>query len=302
MTIDFTKKWHEFKLSRLGSFTRSYVRLYYVMLHEFKLSRLGSFTRSPVRLYYVMEYLWPRLKNGLIWAFTSNEITNFTYDLTKRNKRHLAYAVAAVTGKGWQEITGYLQEAETDEMLGRVLKRRNLDHFRRFFSDENFQFGRRLAWYAVVRAVKPKVVVETGIDKGLGSALLCAALRRNAEEGFPGRYFGTDIDPNAGYLLGPPYDEFGEILRGDSIESLKALSLPIDVFINDSDHSRDYERQEYDVVSDKLTSAAIVIGDNAHVTDELADFAERTGRHFLFFRETSESFWYPGDGAGFAYR
>ena len=37
-------------------------------------------------------------------------------------------------------------------------------------------YGRRLGWYALVRALKPRTVVETGADKGLGSCVL-AALR-----------------------------------------------------------------------------------------------------------------------------
>ena len=62
-------------------------------------------------------------------------------------------------------------------------------------------FGRRLGWYAIARATKPKVIVETGVERGHGSVLLCSAILHNAIEGFPGRYFGTDIDPSAGWLL-----------------------------------------------------------------------------------------------------
>ena len=70
---------------------------------------------------------------------------------------------------------------------------------------------------------KPKIVVETGIDKGLGSVLLCSALLKNKEDGFEGRYYGTDINPKAGYLLSGKYLKVGEILFGDSITSLKKL-------------------------------------------------------------------------------
>src|SRR3546814_1929922 len=100
-------------------------------------------------------------------------------------------------------------------------------------------YGRRLGWYAVVRATKPRVVVETGVDKGLGAMVLCAALLRNAEEDRPGRYFGTDINPHAVYLLQPPYDSVGDILYGASLASLASFADSLDLFITDSDHSRD---------------------------------------------------------------
>jgi predicted O-methyltransferase YrrM len=163
------------------------------------------------------------------------------------------------------------------------------------------RFARRIGWYALVRCLKPKVVVETGVDKGLGSVVLTAALLRNGLEGHPGRYYGTDINPKAGYLLKEPYAAAGKILIGDSIESLKKLGETIDLFINDSDHSAGYEGREYETVERSLAPGAVVIGDNAHVTDELLRFARRTGRTFLYFQERPKDHWYPGGGIGVAF-
>ena len=80
-------------------------------------------------------------------------------------------------------------------------------------------------------------MIETGVDKGLGSVVVCAALLRNRAEGAPGNYLGTDIRPEAGALLTGPYAEVGRILYGDSIGSLETVTGPIDLFINDSDLS-----------------------------------------------------------------
>jgi predicted O-methyltransferase YrrM len=170
----------------------------------------------------------------------------------------------------------------------------------RHISDRRCSFGRRLGWYALVRAHKPKVVVETGVDKGLGAVLLCAALEKNALDGYPGRYQGTDINPAAGFLLSPPYNAFGEILYGDSIESLRRIPS-IDLFINDSDHSSEYERREYEVIQPKLTERAIILGDNSHCTNELAEFSRNHKRVFLFFREEPADHWYPGAGIGITF-
>jgi predicted O-methyltransferase YrrM len=149
--------------------------------------------------------------------------------------------------------------------------------------------------------MKPRVVVETGVDKGMGSCVLTAALRRNAQEGVAGKYYGTDINPRAGYLLSGPYAEFGEILYGDSIESLKALDAQIDLFINDSDHSADYEALEYETIAHKLTAHAVLLSDNAHCSGRLLDFSLDRNRSFLFYQEKPVNHWYPGAGIGFSF-
>ena len=85
---------------------------------------------------------------------------------------------------------------------------------------------------------------------------------------------------------------FTEILS--SLESLDN----IDLFINDSDHSANYEKAEYELVRSKLSPRAIVLGDNAHVTSELAEFSMLHGRRFVFFSEEPEDHWYKGAGIG----
>jgi hypothetical protein len=55
-------------------------------------------------------------------------------------------------------------------------------------------------------------------------------------------------------------------------------------------------------VGGKLARDGVVIGDNAHCTTELLEFAEKTGRRFLFFREEPKDHWYPGAGIGAAFK
>ena len=124
---------------------------------------------------------------------------------------------------------------------------------------------------------------------------------RNFAEGHPGYYYGTDINPKAGYLLSGEWSKYGEILYGDSIGSLNGLDEKIDMFINDSDHSADYEFKEYLTIQDKLSPNAFVLGDNSHCTNKLLTFARMTGRNFLFFQENPKDHWYPGAGIGLAF-
>lgn len=255
----------------------------------------------PLRLRTALSYYWRPLANMGHWLFASREHTNFTYHLTDLNRRYLARFLSDACEETPEVMAGYLREVLEDKKLREHIARLTRASARSYLADDEPRYARRIGWYAIVRAIKPAVVVETGVDKGLGSCLIAAALMKNTEEGHPGYFYGTDINPQAGYLLQTPYNQFGKVLYGDSIESLKGLEGKIDLFINDSDHSTDYEMREYETVAMKLSSRAVIIGDNSHFSDKLINFAERTNRDFLFFQEQPEKHWYPGGGMGVAY-
>lgn len=253
------------------------------------------------RLYIATNIFNYKYLEILKWGFRSNEDTNFTYHLTEANKGYLASLLAIVLKTDYAVIMGYMEELLTDQSLHQHILQTTQNSPLARFADPEVRFGRRLGWYAFVRATKPKLVVETGVDKGLGSVMLCSALLKNQAEGFPGRYIGTDINPQAGYLLTGPYSQIGEIRYGDSIESLKKLEGPIDLFINDSDHSIEYEYQEYETIKNKLAGKGIILGDNSDVSDSLFRFSRENNRQFLYFQECPADHWYPGAGIGISF-
>jgi len=73
------------------------------------------------------------------------------------------------------------------------------------------------------------------------------------------------------------------------------------LFINDSDHSADYEYHEYLTIAANLTPNAIILGDNSHISDSLRRFSEERKRNFLVFREKPKDHWYPGAGIGISF-
>jgi len=253
--------------------------------------------KDPIvaRVEFAESYFKNARQEILHWAQHSRENDNFTFELTEQNLDYLAATVSTVTGAKLETIHAYLSEPKIDLREYLALNAAGLP------IDNPTSFGRRLGWYAIARATKPRVIVETGVHHGLGSVLLCSALKRNAAEGVRGKYYGTDIAPSAGILLREPFDQFGKILYGDSIASLQTIDEPIDLFINDSDHSAEYEGREYSVVNPRLSPRAIILGDNSHVTSELYNFSARTGRQFLFFKEQPRDHWYPGAGIGISF-
>jgi hypothetical protein len=267
-----------------------------------KSSALARAALLPYRARVAIRHEWPRLRALVRWLARSREFTNFTYDLQPLNRVYLAHFLAQATGESPERFEAFFVEIETDADLAEHVRRLSSEPGNRSFSDPIARFGRRLGWYALARHAKPRLIVETGVDKGLGACVLAAALLRNGAEGSPGRYLGTDINPRAGLLLQGRYANVGSIAVGDSIESLQRLDEPIDLFVNDSDHSEAYEAREYRAVEPLLSPRAIVIGDNSHWSPSLLEFARATGRDFAFFQESPQDHWYPGAGIGLAFQ
>ena len=190
------------------------------------------------------HYIWPTIRAWIVWLFRSREDANFTYALTQRCQTNLVAGLSTILNANPDTIQGYMSEIQNDVEFKNHIANLQPKHPEGYRTDREPYVGRRMVWYTVVRATKPEVVVETGVDQGMGAVVLCAALKRNAVEGHTGRYFGTDINPVAGYFLSGEYARFGKILYGDSLKSLEAMDK-IDVFINDSDHSAEYEQAEY---------------------------------------------------------
>jgi hypothetical protein len=256
-------------------------------------SPLAVVAAFPFRLASTTRATAHQFAAGTRWLFSSRENTNYTYDLTPRNREHLAWFVANVTGIPVAEARGYIEEVLTDTVLSDHISEATLHSPRRWLADAAPRYGRRVGWYAIVRALKPGNVVETGTDKGIGSVVLAAAVIRNGV----GRVTTIDIDPSSGYLISGPYAEVTERIVADGVATLRTLS-DIDFFIHDSDHSSEYEAREFDALDGRLAKNAIVLSDNSHASDSLPKWAEKHGRRFTFFDENPDRHWYHGAGIG----
>jgi len=263
---------------------------------------LAPVAAFPKRLMRVARHDARVLRVSARWLFTSREHHNYTYDLTRLSREHLAWFVSVTCDVPVKEVRKYLAEVESDETLRGHIEQATAASARRGLADRRVRYARRIGWYAIVRATRPAHIVETGVDKGLGTCVLAAALLRNAAEGNPGRVTSLDINPEAGYLAkAQPWSDVVDLVIGDSITAIKAMDRPVDLFLHDSDHSVTHERNEFEAVESKLAPGARLLTDNVTVTNVLAEHAERTGRKFLAYRETPARHWFPGDGIGLAW-
>ena len=226
----------------------------------------------------------------------SREYTNFTYELTPLNREHLAWFVADVAGITTDQAREFMAELDDDADFASHVATTTAAHERRGLADTTVHLHKRLGWYALVRALRPEHIVETGTDKGLGSIALAAGLLRNGR----GRLTTFDVNPDSGYLISGRYADVVTRVVGDSLAGVRSLDGPVDYFLHDSLHTWEHEWGEFEAVAPKLSSGAVVLSDNAHVSDALPRWAEATGRKFSYFQERPLDHWYPGAGIGIA--
>jgi predicted O-methyltransferase YrrM len=265
-------------------------------------SRIAPLATFPQRAARVLRHDAGVVAASARWLVTSREHHNYTYDLTALNRDHLAWFVAMICDTPVPVIRDYLAEIAADDALRTHIRTTTASAARRGLADRQVRYARRVGWYAIVRARKPAHVVETGVDKGLGTSVLAAAVLRNIEEGHPGRVTAIDINPEAGYLVRTGvWSTVVDLVYADSVATLAGLDRPVDMFLHDSDHSVEHERREFATVETHLSPGALLLTDNVTKTPVLSEYAEKTGRRFLAFTERPAGHWYPGDGIGAAY-
>jgi glycosyltransferase involved in cell wall biosynthesis/predicted O-methyltransferase YrrM len=259
-------------------------------------SPLGRAAALPLRTARVARYDARLIGRSVNWLVRNRETTNFTYDLDELNRDQLSWFVSAVTGAEIGDVRSWMTELETDqEFHARLTERLAANPTWRINATEP-HLARRYGWYAIVRALQPDNVVETGTHLGLGSCVIAAALLRNGH----GRLTTIDIDDDSGYLIEEPWSSVIDRRVGSSVDVLAKLR-EVDMFLHDSLHTYEYENAELTAVEPNLKADAIVLSDNAHDSAALSHWAERAGRHYLFFKEQPVDHWWPGDGIGVAW-
>ncbi|MDQ6744988.1 MAG: class I SAM-dependent methyltransferase [Actinomycetota bacterium] len=226
------------------------------------------------------------------------EVDNFTYELA--NDSELARWVAVVSNSAFSQADALIKEPLHDYELRDRLRKATAKH--PLWSKPLPPFGRRRGWYALVRALAPALVFETGVHDGLGSLLLLRALERNREQGHPGRLISIDVNPSSGWLVGahPQW----ELHVGPSRTLLPRLLASVDevgLFIHDSLHTYANEKFELSITADHLADKGVLVTDNAHVTGALTELCEQRAYQFCQFRERPVDHFYGGGAmaAGF---
>jgi hypothetical protein len=236
-----------------------------------------------------------RTRSNLAFVLTDPEPNNFTYELA--NQSELVAWIQAVSRCELAQAQEMVLEARGDLVLHTRLRAATAERW--WWSKPSPPFGKRLAWYALARLLKPELIVETGVHDGLGSLLLLRALERNAEEHREGRLMSFDINPAAGWIVGkhPLWDLRIESTRA-GLSGALAESATVGMFIHDSLHTYENEHYELHTAALHLAPSGVLVSDNAHVTTALAEICQEFGLIYYEFRERPDRHFYPGGAMG----
>jgi predicted O-methyltransferase YrrM len=155
--------------------------------------------------------------------------------------------------------------------------------------------------YWLVRAQKPRTIVQTGVCNGLSSALMILALVRNGPDG---RLLAIDLppvfdhrDPSwtikdkvygvvipegklSGWMVPDAYRDRFEVLTGNAKALLPGLVDRvdgIDIFYHDSDHTYDHMMFEFQEARRKLRPGGLIVADDISWNASVWDFADQCG-------------------------
>jgi hypothetical protein len=229
---------------------------------------------------------------NLSYVLVDPEPDNYTYELA--NEDELRAWVAGVAAADLDRVTALFAEPRTDADLATRVRRATAGHW--WWTKRSPPFGKRLAWYALVRLLAPKVVVETGVHDGLGSLLLLRALERN---GGAGRLVSFDINPAAGWLVAGGHPSWELRIESTRVGLSGVLAGGgLGLFIHDSLHTYEHERFELSLAADHLDAGGVLLTDNAHGTRALADLCAERGLLYREFHERPRGHFYPGGAIG----
>src|SRR5882762_7352806 len=196
-------------------------------------------------------------------------------EVTWADERFLAH----ITGERVSRIRQYIGEpARTPEFL------RNVHECEKTFRTTSIESAdlyakKVLIQYAIVRALKPEIMVETGVANGVSSAHVLLALHKNQR----GTLHSVEIGDST-YL--PAGREPGWVVPdwlrgrwrfhlGDARQMLPRLIRdlpPLDLFTHDNLHTYEHMKFEFEAAFPFLRPGGILIADDALWNEAFWDF------------------------------
>jgi predicted O-methyltransferase YrrM len=189
----------------------------------------------------------------------------------------------------------------------------------RFFLDINIRHEARyqpgwmnlddgLFLYWLIRRLRPRIVVETGVANGFSTGLILLAMAKNGNDGRlyaigraetfdagdprwteKGRVFSEVVvgGENLGWMAPEICRGAVELHAGDAkilLPEIIAKLDTIDLFFHDSDHSYGHMMFEFAEAKRKLSPTGVVVADNIAWNSSLWDFADDCGVPAYNFR------------------
>ena len=143
------------------------------------------------------------------------------------------------------------------------------------------------ALYVMCRALRPRVVVETGVADGVSSAFILKALDANER----GELHSIDLpnqprhqlpeDHSCGWIVPHSLRRRWHLQLGPAQELLKPLLNDlerVDLFLHDSDHSFEHMMFEFHAVWEALIPGGLLVADDISLNLAFDQFGRQVGR------------------------
>lgn len=156
------------------------------------------------------------------------------------------------------------------------------ERFRSFVSDkillgEGMQMLGSVAIYVIVRTLKPRTVVETGVAYGISSTCILEGMARNNK----GELHSVDINMNSGAVIPQELRPRWSLVTGRSSDVLTPLLerlKEMDMFVHDSSHTYENMAWEFNVAWPYLSNGGILASDDIHANNAFIEFSRKVGR------------------------
>jgi len=210
----------------------------------------------------------------------SYSIRSLARELTWADERFLG----AVTDCEAGQIRRFLDEPFDDFDFAHHIRQTRDLHGRASISTADLYAKKVLIQYAIVRALEPELVVETGVANGVSSSYLLLAMEKNRK----GHLHSVEVDTSHVLLEGrDPGWIVPESLRlrwtihmgrSESIlPNLLRLLAPLDIFIHDSLHTYSHMKLEFELAFPHLRPGGLLLADDAMWNSAFPEFATKIG-------------------------
>lgn len=186
-----------------------------------------------------------------------------------------------------REVDAYLREQRLVGILNGIVQ--EMGEYRSLILGPSRRPHKPEILWAICRIMKPDIVVETGVQCGISSAVILQALEEN------GRGFLYSIDlpdehilniipaskrrgMKSGWLVSQELQYRWKLIIGRSQDKLKSLLEElglIDIFIHDSEHTYENMAWEYETAWHFLKPGGILLSDDINLNEAFYDFAKR---------------------------
>jgi hypothetical protein len=242
----------------------------------------------------VLRYKKNKLLIIIKYILFGNEISNFTYKIN--NIDEIIDIAHIITGKKKILIKKIIEEINfKNNKFKNIFSVFFFKHFEKYKIDKKI-FGRRIIWYVLARIIKPNLIIESGIDKGLGTGLLTySCYKNNKTNKKKFNYIGIDIKKNCNIFCNKNNLLYknSNIYYSDSLKIIKNLkSKDKIIYISDAKHNYNFEMKEFKLIKKKLSEGSLIISDTS--SGSLRNFSEKNSKNIISFHEEPFDHWYNG--------